>query len=200
MNSSPSISNQENKFPANAAARQGQRPRLSLVYYPDPLLRAVCQPVDRFDSALRDLIREMFSLMQVHGGIGLAGPQVAFEQRVLVCAIQGQQLCLTNAEIQAVGDPREFIEGCLSLPNIQISVTRPERIRVSGYDVRGRKTRIGATGLWARVIQHELDHLNGVLICDRGRPPTQPCGPCSLALPAELIEERKRQSRPNRQK
>jgi peptide deformylase len=71
---------------------------------------------------------------------------------------------------------------------------RPERVQVSGYDARGRRVRFGATGLWARVIQHELYHLNGVLICDHGRPPTQPCSQCALSLPAVLIEERKRQS------
>jgi len=185
--------------PGNApefSAGDRQASGLSLVYYPNPILRAICRPVDSFDSALRDLVQEMFSLMHLHSGIGLAGPQVSVEQRVLVCAIQGQPLCLANAEIQEAGEPGEFVEGCLSLPNVQINVTRPERIRVSGYDARGRKTRFGATGLWARVIQHELDHLNGVLICDRGQPPTQPCGPCSLALPAVLVEERKR--RPQR--
>ncbi|HOP98706.1 MAG TPA: peptide deformylase [Verrucomicrobiota bacterium] len=183
-----------------APALQRQPPTLSLVFYPNPILRAICRPVDNHDSALRDLIQEMFSLMHMHAGIGLAGPQVAVEQRVLVCAIRGQQLCLTNPEIREAGQPGEFVEGCLSLPDVQISVTRPERIQVIGYDERGRKTRFGATGLWARVIQHELDHLNGVLICDRGRPPAQPCGPCSLALPTVLIEERKRQSQASRSK
>ena len=120
-----------------------QSPKLSLVSYPDPVLRAICHAVDRFDSTLSDLVQEMFSLMQTHAGIGLAGPQVALEQRVLVCAIQGRQLCLTNAEIHESSQPGEFVEGCLSLPNIQISVTRPERIQVSGYDIRGRKIRFG---------------------------------------------------------
>jgi peptide deformylase len=187
-------------FPGEVAAHRRQAPELSLVYFPNPILRVECRPVDRFDSALRDLVQEMFSLMQVHAGIGLAGPQATVEQRVFVCAIQGRQLCLTNPEIQEAGEPGEFVEGCLSLPNIQISVTRPERIQVSGYNMRGHKVRFGATGLWARVIQHELDHLNGVLICDRGRPPAQPCGPCSLALPAVLIEERKRRSEGRRSK
>jgi len=154
--------------------------------------------VARFDSALRDLVQEMFSLMFAHAGIGLAGPQVAVEQRVFVCAIQEQQLCLANPEIQETGEPGEFVEGCLSLPDVQISVTRPERIRVSGYDAVGRKIRFGATGLWARVIQHELDHLNGVLICDRGYPPAQPCGPCSLALPAVLTKEKETHSQRRR--
>lgn len=192
MKSIPSFFNQEGRIPDDLMTGRKQLPKLSLVYYPDPVLRAVCHAVDHFDSTLSDLVQEMFSLMFTHAGIGMAGPQVAVEQRVLVCAIQGRQLCLTNPEIREVAQPAEFVEGCLSLPNVQISVTRPERIQVSGYDKRGHKVRFGATGLWARVIQHELDHLNGVLICDRGKPPAQPCGPCALALPAMLIEERKR--------
>ena len=181
-------------------ARRRQLPKLSLVYYPNPILRAICRPVDSFDGTLRDLVREMFSLMQMHGGIGLAGPQVAVEQRVFVCAIQGRQLCLTNPEIQEAGKPGEFVEGCLCLPDVHISVLRPERIRVSGYDARGRKTRFGATGLWARVIQHELDHLNGVLICDRGAPPTQSRGTRLPTLPAELVEEGGHRSQGSRSK
>jgi peptide deformylase len=178
----------------NRKAGRSQPPRLSLVYYPDPVLRALCRPVERFDSALRDLVQEMFSLMQVHAGIGLAGPQVAVEQRVLVCALEDRQLCLTNPTVQPAGVSGEFVESCLSLPDTYISVTRPERIEVTGYDARGRKLQWRASGLWARVIQHELDHLNGILITDRGLPPAQPCGPCSLAVPAELIEQREPQS------
>jgi peptide deformylase len=173
----------------NRKTGRSQPPRLSLVYYPDPILRVLCRPVEHFDSTLRDLVQEMFSIMQVHAGIGLAGPQVAVEQRVLVCALEGRQLCLTNPTLRPGGVSGEFVEGCLSLPDTYISITRPERIQVTGYDAHGRQVRLRASGLWARVIQHELDHLNGILITDRGRPPAQPCGPCSLAVPAELIEE-----------
>ena len=195
MKTTPPHPGPVNQLPASGIGRRRQPPNLSLVYYPNPILRAVCQPVDRFDSALRDLVQEMFSLMQIHVGIGLAGPQVAIEKRVLVCAIEGRELCLANPKIQQVGQLGELIEGCLSLPNIRVNVTRPERIQVSGYDARGRKTRFGATGLWARVIQHEMDHLNGVLICDRGRPPTASCDPCPFAVPEALVEERKGHSR-----
>ena len=158
----PFTSGPEYELPGQITSRGPQPPRLSLVCYPNPVLRTICRPVDSFDSALRDLVQEMFTLMQMHAGIGLAGPQVAVERRVLVCAIQGRQLCLTNPEIEEAGQPGEFVEGCLSLPDVQISVSRPERIQVSGYDARGSKTRFGATGLWARVIQHELDHLEGI--------------------------------------
>jgi peptide deformylase len=145
--------------------------------------------VETFDSALRDLAEEMLSLMRHHSGIGLAAPQVGLRRRLIVSRIEDCPLVLANLEVRDSSEPREFVEGCLSLPGVHVNVRRPERIRVTGYDLRGQRRSFGATGLWARVIQHELDHLNGILITDRGRPPAQPCGPCSLAVPAELIEE-----------
>lgn len=199
MNSTPSNAGSETAFPGKVATDQRHSPKLTLVYYPDPVLRTVCQPVNRFDSTLSDLVQEMFSLMLTHTGIGLAGPQAAIEQRVFVSAIQGHQFCLTNPEILEAGKPGEFVEGCLSLPDVRISVARPEHIRVSGYDVRGYKVGFSATGLWARVIQHELDHLNGILISDRGEPPCQPCGAYPL-VPATLVEERKHPSRHTRKR
>jgi peptide deformylase len=99
-------------------------------------------------------------------------------------------------QIQESAQTGEFVEGCLSLPGIGVKVTRPERIRVTGFDVRGQRRSFAATGLWARVIQHELDHLNGVLICDYGHP-AESCEQCQLALPAVLVEERKHQSHPS---
>jgi peptide deformylase len=171
--------------------------RLSLVLYPDPVLRTVCPPVEVFDSSLRDLVQEMIDLMQSHGGVGLAAPQVALEQRVLVAAIEGRPLCLANPEVRDASESADFLEGCLSLPGIRVNVPRPERIRVTGFDPCGQKTSFGATGLWARVIQHELDHLNGVLICDRGHPVEEKCAQCPLMLSTVLLEERKQRSRPH---
>ena len=194
MKVSPPITLPAKRLPGQVAGTQRHLRKWSLVYYPNPILRTVCRPVDRFDSALRDLVQEMFSLMHLHSGIGLAGPQVAVEQRVLVCAVEGRELCLINPEVHAPGTSRDFVEACLSLPDVHISLTRPERIQVTGYDTHGLRTRFGATGLWARVIQHEIDHLNGVLMCDLGHPPDQPCGPCALA-PSALVKEAIRSSR-----
>jgi peptide deformylase len=170
-------------------------PRLSLVLYPDTILRTPCPPVERFDSTLRDLADEMFSLMHYHGGIGLAAPQVGLRHRLMVCGIEERLFALTNYEVKDATEPRDFIEGCLSLPGVQVNVRRPERIRVTGYDMQGQRRSFGASGLWARVIQHELDHLNGVLICDYHHPRSEKCGQCSLELPAVLVEERKHHSR-----
>jgi len=170
--------------------------RLSLVLFPDPVLRTVCEPVERFDSTLRDVADEMMEMMRRHSGIGLASPQVGLRQRLFVCRIEEHPLVLTNMEVKDASEPRDFVEGCLSLPGVQVNVRRPERIRVTGYDLRGRRQSFGATGLWARVIQHELDHLNGVLICDYQHHESEKCSHCPLELPAVLVEERKHQSRP----
>ncbi len=171
--------------------------RFSLVLYPDQVLRSVCQPVESFDSALRDLADEMLSLMHHHRGIGLAAPQVGLRQRLIVSRIEDHPLVLANLEVKDATAPRDFVEGCLSLPGVQVNVRRPERIRVTGYDVHGQRRSFGAVGLWARVIQHELDHLNGVLICDYKQHETEQCQHCPLELPTELVEQRKNRSRPS---
>jgi peptide deformylase len=172
--------------------------RLSLVFYPDAVLRTVCEPVSAFDSTLRDIADEMLGLMQYHRGIGLAATQVGLRHRLIVCGIEDQLFALSNFEVKDATEPRDFVEGCLSLPGVQVNVRRPERIRVTGYDVQGHRRSFGATGLWARAIQHELDHLNGVLICDYKHPEVHKCSHCPLELPAELLEERKHHSRPSR--
>jgi peptide deformylase len=179
-----------------AAKNVSPVPRLSLVPYPDTILRTVGQPVTTFDSALRDLAEGMLSLLHQGRGFGLAAPQVGRRQRLIVCDIQHHSFCLTNPEVKDAAEPRDGLESCLSLPGVQVTVRRPERIRVTGYDLLGQRRSFGATGLWARVIQHELDHLNGVLICDYHHPEVDKCSHCPLELPAVLVEERKRQSRP----
>jgi len=143
---------------------------LSLRIYPDCVLREVCEPVERFDSELRDLLDEMLRLMRAKEGIGLAAPQVGITRRLFVCEIEGQSMSLVNPGIEGGVGSDNMVEGCLSLPDTQVDVRRKQEIRVAAYDARGRKKRLEATGLWARVIQHEIDHLNGILICDHGDP------------------------------
>jgi peptide deformylase len=173
---------------AEVAERKQRLSRLSLVLHPDPLLRVVCAPVARFDSTLRDLLEEMHDLMNGHGGIGLAGPQVAIKQRLIVCRIGERSLRLMNPEVRAAGTSGLLTEGCLSLPDTLVTVLRPERIEVKGYDDRGCRRSFSATGLWARVIQHELDHLNGVLILDHGPPLAEEESAVSSGPPALLVE------------
>jgi peptide deformylase len=104
--------------------------------------------------------------MRVHNGIGLAAPQVGITKRLFVCEFEGQSLFLINPQIESMSGQTGMVEGCLSLPDVEVNVQRSEHVHVRGYDAEGRSTRFGMTGLWARVLQHEYDHLNGVLICD----------------------------------
>jgi peptide deformylase len=148
----------------------------------------VCHPVEHFDSAVRDLAEEMIALMVSHSAVGLAAPQVGLRCQILVCGIECQPIVLANAHVHQSAEPGGFVEGCLSLPETGVRVVRPERIRVFGYDVHGQRKRLTATGLWARVIQHEMDHLRGVLICDHG-PPAEPSDYCRPSLPTTLVDE-----------
>jgi peptide deformylase len=140
--------------------------RLYLRIYPDPVLRGHCTPVEDFDTALEDLAVEMLALMRANNGIGLAAPQIGLLRQLVVAEIEGRTLSLTNPRILGRSGSSELPEGCLSLPNQQVVVRRDQDIRVSAYDVKGRRIQMAMSGLWARVIEHEIDHLQGVLIID----------------------------------
>jgi len=155
---------------AETRQRRKELGRLSLRVFPDTVLREKCVSVERFDSTLRDLLAEMLVLMRVHNGIGLAAPQVGLRQRLFVAEIEGCPLCVVNPTIRVLAGEAALCEGCLSLPGVAVNVTRPDYIVASGYDERGWKQHWPAIGLGARVIQHETDHLNGVLIIDHGTP------------------------------
>jgi peptide deformylase len=136
----------------------------------DPVLRTRARPVERFDDALRDEVRRMGELMVDAMGVGLAANQVGVLNRVLVYRVHPQAPveALINPEIEWSGDEEEILEeGCLSLPAVHVDVERPIHIRVRGVDENGEPLTIEASGLEARVIQHEVDHLDGVLVLDR---------------------------------
>jgi peptide deformylase len=136
----------------------------------DPVLRTKARPVDRFDDALRSEIERMGNLMHDSLGVGLAATQVGTLNRVLVYRVQpdGHIAALVNPEIEWKGKETETMEeGCLSLPAILVDVERPIHVRVRALDEGGEPLVIEASGLEARVIQHEIDHLDGVLILDR---------------------------------
>jgi peptide deformylase len=140
---------------------------LSLRFHPDPVLRDACHPVERFDSRLSGVLDEMLTLMRIHNGIGLAAPQVGITQRLFVAEIHGRSVSLVNPVIIGRSGSDRMTEGCLSLPGVQVEVERNRQVEVQGYDAQGRKQRHCVEGLWARVMQHEIDHLDGVLICDK---------------------------------
>jgi peptide deformylase len=136
----------------------------------DPVLRTRARRVEQFDDALRSEIARMGQLMSDALGVGLAATQVGVLNRVLVYRVQQQApvAALINPEIEWKGGEEEIAEeGCLSLPAVQVDVERPVRVRVRAQDEQGEDILVEASGLEARVIQHEIDHLDGVLILDR---------------------------------
>jgi peptide deformylase len=138
--------------------------------YGDPALRTRARPVEHFDGSLTDEVRRMGELMDDALGIGLAATQLGVMHRVLVYRVdQDAPLgVLVNPEIEWSGDEVETMEeGCLSLPGVGVEVERPIRVRVRAHDEHGAPLVVEASGLDARVIQHEVDHLDGVLILDR---------------------------------
>jgi peptide deformylase len=136
----------------------------------DPVLRTKARPVEQFDDALREEVARMGRLMIDSIGIGLAATQVGTLHRLLVYRVeQGSPVnALVNPEIEWRAKESEVMEeGCLSLPGVLVDVERPLYIRVSAQDATGDPIEIEASGLEARVIQHEVDHLDGILILDR---------------------------------
>jgi peptide deformylase len=136
----------------------------------DPVLRTKARPVERFDDALGNEIERMGHLMNDALGVGLAAPQIGLSQRLLVYRVGSEAplIALINPEIEWSSEDTECgEEGCLSIPGITVDVARPLHVRVKAQDEMGSQRRVEASGLEARVIQHELDHLNGVLILDR---------------------------------
>ncbi|HEX2086719.1 MAG TPA: peptide deformylase [Solirubrobacteraceae bacterium] len=136
----------------------------------DPILRTRARPVDHFDAALRDEIERMGRLMHDSIGVGLAAPQAGVSHRVLVYRTDADSpvQALVNPEIEWTSRDKEIMEeGCLSLPGVLVEVERPIHVRVRAQDADGDAVLVEASGFEARVIQHEVDHLDGVLILDR---------------------------------
>jgi peptide deformylase len=136
----------------------------------EPALRTRSRPVEQFDDALRNEVKRMGQLMIDSVGVGLAANQVGVLHRLLVYRVHPQSpvTALVNPEIEWAGDELEVLEeGCLSLPNVHVDVERPVHIVVRALDEYGEPRLIEASGLEARVIQHEIDHLDGVLVLDR---------------------------------
>jgi peptide deformylase len=136
----------------------------------DPVLKSKATPVDRFDDSLRKQVSRMAGIMGDAYGVGLAAPQLGISQRLLVYRVgpDAPVIALANPELEWHSDDGEVLdEGCLSIPGITVDVERPVHVRVRALDEQGETRLVEASGLEARVIQHEMDHLNGVLILDR---------------------------------
>jgi len=138
--------------------------------YGDPVLRSRALDIERFDEALMEEVRRMGQLMHDALGIGLAATQVGVMHRVLVYRVDPDApvAAIVNPVIEWTSEDREPMEeGCLSLPGVLVEVDRPVHVRVRAADERGEQLLVEASGLEARVLQHEIDHLDGVLILDR---------------------------------
>lgn len=150
-----------------------KNPPLSIHYLGDRVLRQPAKRVSKIDNALRDLARKMLQTMYSEDGIGLAAPQVGINKQLLVVDADpeneaAQPLVMINPKIRSYS--KELAtgqEGCLSIPGVYLDVVRPAAIEVSYKDESGRPQKLKADDLLARVIQHEMDHLNGVMFVDR---------------------------------
>ncbi len=147
---------------------------LQLCYYGNPALRKRAKPLAEITEAERQLADQMLeTLYNTGNGIGLAATQVGILKRLIIIDIGEdddetyEPLVLFNPEILSVEGEVVAEEGCLSIPNVTAEVKRPEKVVVDGMDIRGEPIHIEADGLLARVLQHEIDHLNGVLFIDR---------------------------------
>ena len=141
---------------------------LKLVSSDDPILRKTATPVRKITSVHKRTARAMAAFLQEsNNGIGLAAPQVGISKRIIAIKVEHNVLVVVNPEISELSDEKvTAIEGCLSLPGVQVPVERPGRCTLTGELVTGNAISFPARDLFARVIQHEVDHLNGVLITD----------------------------------
>jgi len=148
---------------------------LKIKYIGDPVLRRTGKQINKFDQDLENLLADMFDAMHREDGIGLAAPQIGLNKQILVLDI---------SELEDEEEPRAFInpeiteslgestkeEGCLSIPGVREEVSRPEKIRLSYQNADGSELTQDFDGWLARVLQHEIDHLNGILFVDRISP------------------------------
>ncbi len=141
---------------------------LDIRMFGDPVLKTRASPVESFDGSLSKLAEDMLATMHEHDGVGLAANQVGRLKRILVAAVEEEEFVVVNPIIEEnAGTTEKDLEGCLSIPGIHVEVERPTAVTVSGQNATGAPLRIEATGLLARILQHEIDHLDGVLILDR---------------------------------
>jgi peptide deformylase len=141
-----------------------------VVKFGDPVLKSKASPVREFGPQLRAEVERMVSIMRDGMGVGLAATQLGVLRRLLVfqAGADSEPIALINPEVEWLSDEVVVAEeGCLSLPRVSMDVERPLHARFNGLDVDGEPIRLEASGLEARVLQHELDHLDGILILDR---------------------------------
>ncbi len=161
---------------------------LQIIHYPHPALRHPSKPLKRVDAELRNIVAEMFDLMYEHEGVGLAANQVDLPYRLFVANPEGSpddkeaERVFINPVLSLPRGQEEDEEGCLSIPSVYAPVTRSETITVQAYDLAGNEFTAEVSGLMARIVQHETDHLDGTLFIDR-------LSPTQLAAIRDKLEE-----------
>jgi peptide deformylase len=146
---------------------------MHLIFHPDPRLRAVADPVGAVDDEVRDLASGMIEIMHRHRGIGLAANQVGVLRRVIIVnptAERGKDLVLVNPAIESTSGSEVMEEGCLSFPGVYGEIERSAQVAVRALDLQGTEFRLEADGLLAVVLQHEIDHLEGIVFTTRMTP------------------------------
>jgi len=140
---------------------------LKLRFYPDSILRKKCEKVEVVMPETKELLRQMAQVMYSNKGIGLAGPQVGQLKRVVIINVGKGLIGLVNPKIISSKGSQIGEEGCLSFPGLFVKVKRAQEVEVEGQNPEGELIKIKAQGLLARVFQHEIDHLDGILMIDR---------------------------------
>ncbi len=146
--------------------------QLSIIHFPHPTLRYTAKQIKRVDAMLLQIAQRMFDLMYEHRGVGLAATQVNLPIRMFVMNSaghrgEGLERVVINPVVSRPRSNEEQEEGCLSLPNVNGNVIRSKTVRLNAFDITGKEINEDFTGFEARIIQHETDHLNGVMFIDR---------------------------------
>lgn len=144
--------------------------KLRLRYLGDPVLHKKARRVEKITPKTRETVTAMWKVMYDADGVGLAAPQVGLLRRIIVVDTreEGEKFALINPEIIWSSEKKTALsEGCLSIPGVEGEVIRPARVKVTGLSPEGRRIEIEAKNLLAKVLQHEIDHLNGILFIDR---------------------------------
>ena len=139
---------------------------MEVLHFPHPVLRKKCDKVEAVDEEIKKIAADMAETMYAEKGIGLAAPQVGITKRIIVVDVDDALITLVNPEIKVSGEKEKMEEGCLCLPKVSVEVERLTRVHMEGMGIEGEKISIDAEDLLARAFQHEVDHLNGMLIID----------------------------------
>lgn len=142
-----------------------------IVLFPDPILKTVCLPVDMTDPELPELVQDLIDTVKASPGVGVAAPQIGVAKRAIAVDISPKPgnglIILLNPEVVSSGNPKTGREGCLSIPDFTANVRRPQEIVIRGLNPQGESVVLHSVGLEAVCLQHEVDHLDGILFLDR---------------------------------